>query len=201
VFDAWKICVSKDDACIASGTQNGDVNIWSIQDKELLCTIHSKRNKFILSSDFHQDGTKIASSSIDGVVSIYDIETKTVITTVHAHALPARSISFSGDLIYTASDDRHVSVIDSNSGTVINSFAHSGLALCVDASPDSRHFVVGCSNKKVYLWDLGMQRYLQMFNSQHSEQVWGVSFDHSDVTGSRFSSVGDDGVLQIFEKS
>jgi WD40 repeat protein len=46
------------------------------------------------------------------------------------------------DLIYTASDDRHVSVYDLKSGKLVNSFSHAGMALTVDASPDSRHFVV-----------------------------------------------------------
>lgn len=191
--------LSVDDACIASGTQKGEVNIWSVHEKEKVAVLESG-NKFILSCAFNADGTKLATSGVDGVVNIFDVTTKSVIYKVEAHALPARSICFAQNLLFSASDDKHVCVIDVNSGTVINSFSQPGLALCVDASPDMRHFVVGCSNHTVNYFDLGMQRCQQVLNAQHSDQVWGVAFDKNDPEGSRFASVGDDGVLQTYER-
>ena len=200
LLEAWTVCISPDDACIAAGTQHGNVNIWSIQEKEKIATLRTG-GKFVMSCDFNAEGTRIACSGIDGKVHVFDIHTGKVIHAVEAHALPARSIAFNGNLIYTASDDKHVTVMDVSSGTIVNSFAQSGIALSVSPSMDQRHFVVGCSNHTVYLWDLGMQRYQQQFNSQHSDQVWGVSFNKSDPLGKQFVSVGEDGVLQLYEKS
>jgi WD40 repeat protein len=122
------------------------------------------------------------------------------------------------DLIYTASDDRHVSVYDLKSGKLVNSFSHAGMALTVDASPDSRHFVVGSSDCSVSLWDLGMQKRVHHYKS-HNAQVWGVRFDKGHQWPSdgameeedggegggggggsigRFVSVGDDSLIQMY---
>ena len=50
------------------------------------------------------------------------------------------------------------------------------------ASPDHRHFAVGCADQNVVLWDMGMQRHVQNFD-QHTDQVWNISFDKNDSTG------------------
>ena len=100
-------------------------------------------------------------------------------------------------MIYTASEDRHVSVYDIKSGQLINSFSHAGKALSVDTSSDGLLFVVGNSDHNVYLWDLGMQKCISKYKS-HSDMVWGVCFDKSSDS-SRFVSVGDDALIQLYE--
>jgi WD repeat-containing protein 61 len=199
LLEAWTVCVSPDDGVLVSGTHKGSVNIWSMQPgHEKIATLET-HNKFILSAAFNADG-KLATAGIDGFVNVFDMSTQQVVHKVEPHALAARSIVFSpdGHLIYTASDDRHVSIYDTLSGTIINSFSQSGMAYSVDASQDYRHFVVGCADSTVAYWDLGMQRCLHRFDS-HSDQVWGVQFDKADRTGKRFASVGDDALIQIYE--
>jgi WD repeat-containing protein 61 len=198
MLEAWTVCLSPNDDVLVSGTQKGSVNIWSMQEgHEKVATLET-HNKFILSSAFSAD-VKLATAGSDGFVNVFDLETSQVVHKLEAHALPVRSIVFSpdGSLIYTASDDRHVSVQDTKSGTVVNSFSMSGMAFAVDASPDQRHFAVGCADHSVSVWDLGMQRKVHGFEP-HNDQVWGVSFDRSDGTGKRFASVGDDAVLQLY---
>lgn len=204
VLEAWTICLSPNDEVLASGTQSGSVNIWSMQENHEKVVTLQTGNKLILSSQFSIDA-KLAASSLDGVLNIFDVSTQSVVHKIDAHSLPARSVVFSPDgrLVYSASDDRHVSVFDTLSGTAVNSFSHKGMALSVDASPDGRHFVVGCADHSVYLWDLGMQRRVQSYE-QHGNQVWGVSFKKTETMGGGgskqvFASVGDDGLLQLYE--
>lgn len=45
---------------------------------------------------------------------------------------------------------------------------------------------------------IGMQKLLHRYSS-HSDQVWSVSYDKSDQNNKRFSSVGDDGMIMIYE--
>ena len=84
-------------------------------------------------------------------------------------------------------------------GNLINSFSHSGMAFSIDASSNNRHFAVGCADYTVSIWDLGLQKRLQCYSDIHKDQVWGISYDKSDHIGTRFASVGDDGLIQIYE--
>jgi WD repeat-containing protein 61 len=205
MLEAWTVTLSTQEDVIASGTHKGAVNLWSMRHTE-----GSKKYdkvgtmetgcKMILSTAFNKDDSKLATAGIDGYVNVFDITTQTVVHKLEAHALPVRSVVFSpdGHLLYAASDDRHVSVWDTLSGTLVNSFSHAGMALTVDASPDHRHFVVGCADHNVVLWDMGMQRSVQQYD-QHADQVWNVAFDKADgATGGKFASVGDDGLLQTY---
>jgi WD40 repeat protein len=199
LLEAWSICLSPGDDVLASGNNKGEVNIWSMQDgHEKIATLETNC-KFILSNMFSGDG-KLAAASSNGVVSLFDLTTQSIFHKIEAHALSIRSVVFSpsGDLIYTASDDRHVSVCDIRSGQIINSFSHAGMALCVDASPNQRHFVVGSADHCVTLWDLGMQRCVERFTTTHTDRVGSVTYDKSDVEGKRFVSGGDDGGIQLY---
>ncbi|KAJ1425456.1 WD40-repeat-containing domain protein [Ochromonadaceae sp. CCMP2298] len=199
LFEAYSICFSPADDVLVSGNNRGGINVWTMQDgHEKVATLETD-NKQVLSTDFSIDG-KLASAGIDGVLNVFDMTSQSITHKIEAHALPIRSIAFSpeGDLLYTSSDDRHANVYDVRSGSLINSFSHGGMAFSVDASPDHRHFAVGCADYSVSLWDLGMQKRVSKF-STHTDQVWGVSFDKSDPSGSRLASVGDDAAIQLYE--
>ena len=199
LFEAHSISFSPADDVLVSGNNRGGVNVWTMQEgHEKVATLETD-NKQILSTAFSIDA-KLACAGIDGVVNIFDMNTQQILHKLEAHALPIRSVAFSpeDDLLYTASDDRHVNVYDVRSGAMVSSFSHSGMAYSVDASPDFRHFAVGCADYTVSVWDLGMQRRVQKFDL-HADQVWGVSYDRSDHTGRRFASVGDDTMIQIYE--
>ena len=199
LFEAFSICFSPADDVLVSGNNRGSINIWTMQEgHEKVATLETE-NKQILSTAFSIDG-KLATAGIGGVVNVFDMNTQQVVHKLEAHALPIRSIAFSpeGDLLYTASDDRHVSVFDVKSGALINSFSHAGMAFSVDCSPDHRHFVVGCADYSASLWDLGMQKRVIKYET-HTDQVWSTSFDKSDSQGRRFASVGDDALIQIYE--
>lgn len=199
LFQATAISLSPADDVLVAGTNIGAINVWSMQEGHELVTTLETQSKQVLSTKFSMDG-KLACSSIDGFVSIFDMSKQSLIHKLEAHALPIRSVSFSpnGNLLYTASDDRHVSVYDIQSGKLINSFSHSGSAFSIDTSLDRRHFVVGCADFSVSLWDLGMQKRLDRVET-HKDHVWSVAYDPSDNRGKRFASVGDDARIQLYE--
>jgi WD repeat-containing protein 61 len=128
------------------------------------------------------------------------MSTQQVAQKIEAHGLPIRTVAFSpdGDLLYSASEDRHVNVYDVRSGALINSFSHGNMVLSVSASADQRHFVSGCGDACVYVWDLGMQRLEAKLHS-HRDMVWGVACNPSDPLGRQFVSVGDDAAIRIYE--
>ena len=200
MLEAWTVCLSPTDDVLVSGTHKGAINVWSMQEGHEKVACMETHNKLILSTSFNKN-LKLATAGIDGFVNIFDINTQSIVHKIEAHALPIRSVVFSpdGNLLYTASDDRHVSVYDTVSGTLVNSFSHAGMALTVDACPDHRHFVVGCADHNVVLWDMGMQQAVQHYD-QHTDQVWCVNFEKQENSNAktRFASVGDDGLLQTY---
>jgi WD repeat-containing protein 61 len=199
LLEAWTVCVAPTNDVVVSGNHKGCVNIWAMSEGHPKVATLETNNKFIFSTAFNSR-LHLATSGSDGVVNIFDVNTRQIMHKIEAHAMPIRSISFSpdGNILYTASDDRHVNVYDTISGSLINSFSHAGMALSVDASPNYRHFAVGCADHNVVLWDLGMQRRLQSFD-QHTDQVWCVGFDKKLESGRKLASVGDDGLLQTYE--
>ncbi len=200
LLESWTVCLSPNDDVLASGTHAGGVNIWSMQESHEKVATLQTNNKFILASVFNVDA-KLACAGIDGYVNIFDVSTQKIMHTINAHSLATRSIVFSpdGKLVYTGSDDRHISVYDTNSGTIINSFSHRGMVFSVDTAPDGRTFAAGCADHSVYLWDLGMQKRIQSFE-QHTNQVWDVSFNpNSPIDKLVLASVGDDALLQLYE--
>ncbi len=200
MHEAWSIAIDSTESIIAGGTQSGNINIWNTSTYEKTDTIEDA-GSFVLAVQFNHatDASHICAANIEGVVTIFDVETKSRVKELDAHSLPVRSLCYSSDdrLLYTASDDRHVSVYDTKSNQVINTFSHGGKALSVDASPDKRHFVVGSSDGLVTLWDLGMQRSMSTY-STHSDQVWGVAYNAYDQSGKKFASIGDDAVIQFY---
>ena len=155
---------------------------------------------FITSLTFDANGKRLATSHKDGTIRVFDIATQVITHEIKSHHLQCRQVHFSKDdnLLFSCSDDRQVTVVDTHSGRPVNSFSHSGMVLCVDPSSDDRHFLAGCADKKVVLWDLGMQRCVEKLDSQHSDQVWGVKFSPD---GKMAVSVGDDSLVQLYDMS
>jgi WD repeat-containing protein 61 len=199
LLEAWTISTSPDNTLIAGGSQSGAVNMWSMQNMNKVNSFQTG-NKLVADTAFSPRGDKLAAVGADGVLSIFDLQEEKCIMQTEAHALPARQVKFSpdGNLVYTASVDRHVNIFDLTQKVAVSSFSHGGMVLSVDVSPNNRHFVSSCSNHSVHLWDIGMQRCLQSFDTQHTDQVWGVCFN--DV-GDRFVSVGDDSSMQLYENA
>lgn len=200
LLEAWTISISPSDDVVASGSHKGNVDIWSTRDYSKSSTLESGGDKLILGTAFSPDGSQLSAVGIDGRLCIFDIATSQIVHNIEAHALASRCVKYSkdGNLIFTASDDRHVCIFDARVKSPLNAFSHSGMALTLDTSADHRHFVVGCANHAVCYWDLGMQRCVQTFESSHTEQVWGVAFNE---TGDKFISVGDDALLQLYEST
>lgn len=205
LLSGWTLSLSPDDDTYAAGSQTGSVYIYSIKEEKRIAKINTAKASHVLATAFNHDGSLLAATSANGYVHVYDnIIQKDVaaILCTAAHGMASRCCKFSPDgrLLYTASDDQHVSVIDTraNGFSAVKSFACGSMALSLDVSPDGRHFAVGGSDGNVTLWDLGMQRREAVYNS-HTDQVWCVAYDRTNAEGKRFATVGDDSMLQIYE--
>lgn len=199
MMEAYSLSLSPGEDILVSGNLKGAINVWSMQENHERVATLPTNSKFILSTKFSIEG-RLATSSMDGIVNVIDMSTQQIVHRLEAHAMPARSVAFSADgcLLYSASDDRHVSIFDIRSGSLIHAFSHEAMALSVDCSSNGRNFAVGCANGQLSLWDLGMRQRTHKLDA-HSDALWSVQFDPSDSTGCRLASSGDDGAIHCFE--
>ena len=123
LMETYAICLSPNDDVLATGTQKGHINIWSMptlqpqivqsndddmlldpsitevqnsasnHKNEKVATLETNNN-FILSCIFNVDA-KLACSGIDGMVNVFDVMTQKIIHKIQAHALPVRSVKYS----------------------------------------------------------------------------------------------------------
>jgi WD40 repeat protein len=134
------------------------------ENHEKVTTI-SSGNKSIFSTTFSVDG-RLACGSADGSVFVHDVSTQQQTHKFDVHAMPTRSVAFSadGNILFSTSDDRQVQLYDVRNGQCIFGFSHKTPTFCVDASPDQRHFVVGCQDGSVSLWDLGCMSEIKKYD-------------------------------------
>lgn len=198
LLESYQVSISLQDDLIASGNHLGCVNLWSMQQGHERVSKLDANCKAILATKFSPTN-QIGSGSSDGIVAIFDVESGKATHKIYEHAMCIRSIQFSpvdGNLVYAACDDRTVSVFDQTSGKIFKQFSFPSMARCVDVSQDRRHFIVGCSDGSVSVYDIGMQAKVKSFDA-HKDQVWDCKFDKFSPA-SKFVSVGDDAMIQVY---
>lgn len=206
LLEAYSLSLAPGEDVLASGNSKGGINIWSMHDQhEKVATIPTDGTKFVVNTAFSIDG-KLASSSLDGLVQVIDMNTQQRVHKFTLHSMPTRQITFSpedGDLLYSASDDRMVHLYDLRTGECIQTFGHESMVYCLDTASDGRHFLSGSSDGKVSLWDIGMQKRIQRYDSSaHHDVVWDVGFQKVSNSFScpQFASVSDDATIHLYEQ-
>ncbi|KAG2446943.1 hypothetical protein HYH02_008098 [Chlamydomonas schloesseri] len=157
-----------------------------------------KREQFVLSAAYSPDGTKLAAGCMDGSVAVWDLSSQKLLGRCGGHHKPVRSLAFTADsrMLLTACDDMHLHLYDVENTALIEAFSgHESWVLSVAVHPNGSTFASGGSDARVKLWDIGTRTCVQTMTSDHTDQVWGVSFSSS---GSHLASVGDDKRLVVY---
>ncbi|CAI9782638.1 unnamed protein product [Fraxinus pennsylvanica] len=205
----------------AAGGGSASVKLWDTAQWQLTATLSVPRleglkpsektgsKKFVLSVAWSPDGRQIACGSMDGTISIFDVTRAKFLHHLEGHNMPVRSLVYSSApldarVLFSASDDGHIHVYDTEGKTLISSLSgHSGWVLSVDVSPDGMAIATGSSDRTVRLWDLKMRAATQILTG-HTDQVWSVAFGPSlktDVRSCLLASVSDDKSLSIYKYS
>ena len=98
---------------IARTAHDGSITIMDLEGKTKY-KLQGKKDTFVFSCAFSNDGKKLAAGLQDGTVAIFDVETQKMLHNINAHGDIVRQVSVSPDQQYlvTASYDKLVSIID-----------------------------------------------------------------------------------------
>lgn len=143
------VAFSPDNSSVLAGYYNGVVRLWRIDTGEEL-THFERQGLGVFSVAFSPDGRRILTASADRTASIWDAATGEEIQHFKGHKRNVWSASFSSDGSYvvTGSSDGTARLWDSETGEQIRSFEAGAPVNSVSLSPDDKHLLVGCDNKK-----------------------------------------------------
>jgi WD repeat-containing protein 61 len=163
-IEAWTVSLSPDNKTIATGSQNGNINIFNIESGKKEQSFDAQKKSFCMTVCYvsyfsnieikSPCGRFLASGSKDGSIFLFDIGTSKLIHTLQGHSMSVRSVKFTNDSqrLLSSSDDKHVRrktfftifkihVYDVKSGSLIKALSgHSSYVLNLSISPDNHHF-------------------------------------------------------------
>eukprot|EP00835_Amoeboradix_gromovi_P005404 NODE_504_length_7539_cov_0.176613.p2 type:complete len:209 gc:universal NODE_504_length_7539_cov_0.176613:4131-3505(-) len=98
---------------IATTSHDGSIKILDLQGN-IKCKLQGKKDVFVFSCNFSNDGKKLAAGLEDGTVLIFDVESQKLLHSIKVHSGIVRQVVISPDqqFLITSSYDKHVSIID-----------------------------------------------------------------------------------------
>lgn len=150
------LAFSPDGQVIAAGLNNGAIELWNIESREL---IHSLTGHYDALRDlaFSPDGQILVSASLDDTLRVWDVETGELLRVLEGHTAPVISLAISpdGSKILSASTDKTLRLWDLATGETLGVLsAHTDLVSAVAFSPDGTQALSGSWDGNVILWDL-----------------------------------------------
>ncbi len=152
---AW----AADSARIASGSMDGTVRIWNINEivTPLLKTLVGHSNS-VNSVAWSPDSNSIASGSSDKTVRLWDVNSGMLRYTMEGHTEAVTSVAFSPDgrLVFSASMDRTIRVWDVATGGCLQTLTgHDGPVEALAVSSDGKALISVSQDKTVKTWSIG----------------------------------------------
>lgn len=96
------IDISPNNNLLATGTTNGDVQVWQLNDSKLL-NICSGHTDWIRALAFSKDNHLLASGSEDQTIRLWDVETGICTKVLQGHTGWVWSVAFNADFTLLAS--------------------------------------------------------------------------------------------------
>ncbi|KAK3817618.1 MAG: WD40-repeat-containing domain protein [Benniella sp.] len=151
------VCVySPDEKTIAVGLDNGNINVYSTSNWEILVTLKGHNGR-VLSVMYSPNGNQAASSSEDRTVMIWNVREGARIHVINGDYGWTRSVSYSpqGDQVASASDDGTVKLWDASTGDCRHIWiGHTSFVLGAIYSPNGTMIASNSYDRTVRLWDV-----------------------------------------------
>ena len=148
------VSFSTDGATLASGSENGSVNLWRVSDGSLLRKLQGSTS-WVTSVAFSPDGKTLASGSRDNNVWLWNISDGVLLHILKGHTDQVTSVAFSpdGKTLVSGSVDRTARLWNVSDGTLLRTLqGHTNFVTAVSFSPDGKILASGSYDNTVRLW-------------------------------------------------
>ncbi len=149
------VAFSPDGRRLATGSWNGEVKLWNVEDGKLLKRFGPVDSNFGMS--FSPDGRRLAVGEESGMLQLWDLETGQPLASVQAHRGIIFKTAFSPDgrLIVTVGLDQTAHLWDGETlGEIGVLRGHASEVWCAEFTQDGRTVVTGAKDGTVCLWSV-----------------------------------------------
>ena len=219
------LAISKDDAILASGSQDKTIRLWDTRTgmQLLILTKHAKSGKsqvlsygykrlsaeLVNNLVFSQDGKMLAAASEHGTIWLYELSTGRLLTTFTAHEAAADELmtgtglskiglAFSPDTKLFASGGINGQVIVSevsSNPTPLFQYEHDWSVQTLTFSPDGKLFASGSRDTTIRIWNTETKTELGVLRG-HIGAILTLGFSKD---GSTLVSGSSDGTILLWD--
>ena len=182
---------------LATGTADGDVQLWQVADGQLTMQIRGHTDS-VMSVAFAPDGQILATAGRDRLIHLWHTQTGQLRQTLCGHTMPLRSIVFSpdGKTLVSAGEDSEIHLWDVESATSRCQLSeHVRIVCAVALSPDGQTLASGGEDNIVRLWDMQTGQLLYALHG-HAALINALCFSPD---GQTLASAGGDQLIHLWD--
>jgi WD40 repeat protein len=176
---------SLDGQFLASGNQEGVINIWNVKDGSLVKTIPTSDH--FSNMVFSPDGQTLAVIIDDANIQLWNVSTAEQVTTINAEGADRIAFAPDGQTLASANYEG-VELWQVSDGTLIGSLAATSSASVRDLefSPDAQILAVSTDNNEIQLWRVTDGLLVTSFWTDDTETI--AFFSNGEILVSAASS-------------
>ena len=196
--NAVAISAAKQQAIAASGSSEGTLSIWNLQNGQLINSWRGHKSA-VNAVAIAPDGQTLASGSDDNTIKIWDLNGGQLIRTLKGHSGAVTTLAFSpdGQTLVSGSWDYAIKIWKVTTGELRHTLTgHSGLVNSVAISPDGKTLASGSQDTTIRLWNLNTGQSIRTL-SGHSLSVLCVVISPDGKTLASGSGEGTIGVWNL----
>ncbi len=200
ISDIYLVVISPDNShskqVVASGSSNGTISIWQIDNGQNLLNI-SAHNSFVVGLVFTADSKRLISSSFDRYIKVWDLETGKCLQSWQSSAPIYRiALSNDGKVLASGSECGSVFLWELATGKLLNTLAgHNSVVMSVVFHPNGQLLASGSFDTTIKLWDLTTNECIDTFTG-HTQPIFSVAFNE---LGTQLVSSGFDTSIKVWD--
>ena len=105
---------------------------------------------------------------------------KPVVFAGHSRPIKDIQFNFEDDLLFTASNDRYVTLWSTETNERIGTYYHDAAINCMTVTPDSKYLVTGDNSGYIYIWDVNTGKALNVIESGYPSPTSSLDLGVSD---------------------